>query len=116
MGSNKKVNISWEDFQAMGNPENAPEEPKEVVKVSYKIPLKVHYERKGRGGKEAIIIRGLEEDASHDIEDICKSIKTKMGVGGNVKDGEIIISGNNRDKVIEILSKIGFTNIKKAGG
>ena len=58
----KVVKISWEDLQNMGNPENAPEVMEEQDdKNSYlKTPIKVHYERKGRGGKEAVVIRGLE--------------------------------------------------------
>jgi translation initiation factor 1 len=114
--SNKKVSITWEELQAMGNPENAELPSEEQSQPSFKLPLKVHYERKGRGGKEAVIIRGFEASKDHNLEEICRAIKSKMGIGGNVKDGEIILSGNNRDKVIDILYKLGFTNIKKAGG
>jgi translation initiation factor 1 len=116
MSDNKKTVLNWDDFKALGNPDNADPEPIEEVRSSYKIPLKVHYERKGRGGKEAIIIRGLEQDLTHDMEAICKTLKTKMGLGGAVKENEIILAGSNRDKIIEILSSMGFTNIKKAGG
>ena len=57
----KVVKISWEDLQDMGNPQNAPEIVEEQDDKSnyFKTPIKVHYERKGRGGKEAIVIRGL---------------------------------------------------------
>jgi translation initiation factor 1 len=114
--TNKKLSITWEELQAMGNPENADPQPEDKSQPSFKLPLKVHYERKGRGGKEAVIIRGFEASKDHDLEEISKVIKSKMGIGGNVKDGEIILSGNNRYKVIDILNKLGFTNIKKAGG
>ena len=115
--SNKNQKLGWEDFIKLGNPDNAPEE-KEVSNdsESYRqMNLYVHYEKKGRGGKEAILIKGIELDQLK-LEEIAKTIKNKLGVGGSVKDGEIIISGNKRDKIIEILTSIGFKKIKKAGG
>jgi translation initiation factor 1 len=113
---NRKKTLNWDDFKALGNPENADPEPEEGKKVSFKIPIKVHYEKKGRGGKEAVIIRGFEDDIQHDKDAICKNIKTKVGIGGAVKDGEIILQGNQRDRIIQVLETLGFTNIKKAGG
>lgn len=114
----KVVKISWEDLQNMGNPENAPEVLEEQDdKNSYlKTPIKVHYERKGRGGKEAVVIRGLEAIEETILEETCKKIKSKLGVGGAVKEGEIIVQGNQRDKVVAILTELGFRQIKKAGG
>lgn len=114
----KVVKISWEDLQNMGNPENAPEVMEEQDdKNSYlKTPIKVHYERKGRGGKEAVVIRGLEAIEETILEETCKKIKSKLGVGGAVKEGEIIVQGNQRDKVVAILTELGFRQIKKAGG
>lgn len=114
----KPLQISWEDLQKMGNPENAPELESEVdADLSYlKLPVKVHYERKGRGGREALIIRGLESLAEDALETYCKKIKSRIGVGGAVKEGEIIIQGNQRDKVVAILIELGFRNVKKAGG
>lgn len=115
MNNGKKV-LNWDDFKALGNPENADPDPIEEQPKSFKIPIKVHYEKKGRGGKEAVIIRGLNEDANHDLEAICKTLKSKIGVGGAAKDGEIILQGNHRDRIVAILQDMGFTNVKKAGG
>ncbi|MFV0482839.1 MAG: translation initiation factor [Bacteroidales bacterium] len=76
--------------------------------------LKVWIDRKGRGGKEVTLVKdfiGLEED----LKELGKSLKTSCGTGGSVKDGEIIIQGNHRDKVVELLIKFGY-KAKKAGG
>ncbi|MBK8700298.1 MAG: translation initiation factor [Saprospiraceae bacterium] len=118
MSDNKHNRLTWEAFQSLGNPLNAPE-PNETVdkkSPSKKIALKVHYEKKGRGGKEAVIIRGFETNSDHDLDQICKTIKAKIGIGGSVKEGEIILQGNQRDRIVRCLADLGFANVKKAGG
>jgi len=76
--------------------------------------LDVHIEKKGRGGKAAVIIKGFK--GSNDaLEELCKKLKTSMGVGGSAKDGEIIIQGDRRDKVMETLQKLGHKT-KRVGG
>lgn len=76
--------------------------------------LKVWFEKKGRGGKMATVIRGFigSED---DLKLLEKDLKSKIGTGGSSKDGEIIIQGNHQNKVWEYLSSKGF-KAKKAGG
>ena len=69
---------------------------------------------KHRAGKIAVIIKdfvGLTED----LKTLGKLLKTKCGVGGSVKNGEIIIQGNIRGKVMDILEKEGY-NYKRVGG
>lgn len=77
--------------------------------------LRVWLDRKNRGGKEATLIKGFvgPEDS---LKDLAKTLKTKLGVGGAAKDGEIIIQGDHRDKVVDMLTKAGFNKTKKAGG
>ena len=112
------ISLNWEDFIKLGDPANAPEETVDDLDrdISYlDSPLKVHYERKGRGGKEAIIIK--DHAGSDEIQqELAKIIKSKLGVGGNAKDGEIVIQGNQRDKVMDILKDLGYKKAKKAGG
>lgn len=79
------------------------------------MPLRVWVDRKNRGGKEATIIRGFTGNL-FELTALGKSLKSQCGVGGAVKDGEIIIQGNQRDKLIRILTELGFSNTKSAGG
>ena len=76
--------------------------------------LRMHLERL-KGNKTASIVRGFvgKEDT---LEALGKMLKTKCGVGGTVKDNEIILQGDFRDKVLTLLVNEGFTQTKKAGG
>tara|TARA_Y100000739_G_scaffold57951_1_gene47535 strand:+ start:291 stop:629 length:339 start_codon:yes stop_codon:yes gene_type:complete len=75
--------------------------------------LKIHID-KHRGGKIAVIIKGFIGN-SDDLNTLSKMLKTKCGVGGTAKNGEIIIQGNIREKIITILEKKGY-KYKKIGG
>tara|TARA_B000000532_G_scaffold216066_1_gene188081 strand:+ start:119 stop:463 length:345 start_codon:yes stop_codon:yes gene_type:complete len=79
-----------------------------------KLHFELHFSKKGRSGKIVTLVRGIDIDKDT-LEYISKKLKRKLSVGGSIKDGEIIIQGNNRDKIEEILLKMGHST-KKIGG
>jgi translation initiation factor 1 len=114
--SKQSTTLQWDDFIKLGNPENAPEIPVEEKGFNPASQhLRVHVDRKSRGGKEVTLIVGWS-DTKNRLEDLGKLLKTKCGVGGTVKDNEIIIQGNHREKIMAILDDLGYKNAKKAGG
>lgn len=76
--------------------------------------LRVHLEKKGRGGKTACVIKPFFIELD-DLKQLEKKLKAKLGVGGSCGLNEIIIQGEQRDKIIELLAQEGF-KAKKAGG
>ena len=76
--------------------------------------LEAWIDKKNRGGKIATIVKGFVGTES-DLKDLGKMLKSACGVGGSSKNGEIIIQGNVRDKVMKLLEDKGYF-CKRVGG
>lgn len=78
------------------------------------VPLYCKYEKKGRGGKVVTLLEGYT-GAEKDFKALAKALKSRLGVGGSIKGDRIIIQGDHRAKVMDMLIEMGF-NVKRAGG
>lgn len=92
--------------------ENLNEEEDETLEKQQQ-KLRVSIEKKGRGGKTVTLITGFigKED---DLKELGKLLKTKCGVGGSAKDGEIIIQGEFKQRIIDLLKAEGYTQTKSS--
>ena len=69
--------------------------------------LIVGIDRRNRGGKQVTLITGFVGKAD-DLKELGRALKTRLGVGGSAKDGEITVQGDFRDKVVSILQQMGY--------
>jgi translation initiation factor 1 len=91
------------------------EEEKEGIQETLSPPqqkLKVRLETKHRGGKTVTLIQGFI-GVDDDLQVLGKSLKNFCGTGGSAKDGEIIIQGDQCEKILQWLVKNGYKNSKK---
>ena len=105
----KRVGVVYSTDADFGYSEDSQEEQNTLPKNQQK--LRLYMERAGRGGKTVTIVKffiGSDED----MLTLCKLLKQKCGVGGSVKDGEIIIQGDHRQRLMEILKTEGYTQTK----
>ena len=100
----KAYSISTEDIEREVKEEKA-------VAEKAKMKLRVAIDRKNRSGKTVTVVTGFDDEES--ASSLAKIIKTKLGTGGSVKEGEIVLQGDLRDKVLPILINEGYTSSKK---
>lgn len=110
-------NNDWKDRLGVmysTNPDyqyNTEEKEEEETLPKDKQQLRISLDKRNRGGKAVTLVIGFR-GTNDDLTILGKMLKVKCGVGGSVKDGEIIIQGDMRAKVLEILQKEGYTKSK----
>lgn len=77
--------------------------------------IRLVLDKKQRKGKAVTLVTGFV-GSNDDLKALGKLLKTKCGVGGTVKDGEVLIQGDFRDKLLQIMLAEGYKQTKKAGG
>ena len=82
-------------------------ETEEETLPPQKQRLIVGIDRRNRGGKQVTLVSGFVGRAD-DLKELGRTLKTRLGVGGSAKDGEITIQGDFRDKVVSILQQLGY--------
>ena len=107
---------SLSDLKSLINPDEIIESEMVKVKSNYIKPqdLEAHYSVKGRAGKPVTIVKGFK-GTKDQFKELAKELKNKCGVGGSIKNEEIIIQGKYRDKITSILTQQGH-KVKRVGG
>ena len=77
--------------------------------------IRIWKETAHHGGKGVSVIKGVPLPGPQ-LEELCSALKKKCGTGGTVKNGVIEIQGDHRDRLVEEFKKLGYADVKKAGG
>lgn len=96
---------SFEPLEEPNEKEDIKEPESEEIKQKDK--LKVLTDKKGRNGKIATIIEGFTINQEK-VAELARELKQKIGVGGSIREGEILIQGDHKDKIIKFLQSKGF--------
>lgn len=102
----KRVGVVYSTNPDYRYTDDAPAEESTLPRAQQKLRLSM--ERAGRGGKTVTLVRGFV-GTDDDLQALGKLLKQQCGVGGAVKDGEIIIQGDHRQRLVELLKRAGYT-------
>ncbi len=112
----KKNKSDKHGFVYSTNPDFRFEEEEQEKQDTYppqQQKLKVRLETKHRGGKTVTLVEGFS-GKEEDLEKLGKQLKNICGTGGAAKEGEIIIQGDQREKIVQWLLKNGYNQTKKS--
>jgi translation initiation factor 1 len=114
--SKKKTNPSSSGIVYSTDPGFRIEEdlPTEVTLAPRQQKLRIRLDTKQRAGKAVTLVEGFS-GKTDDLEDLGKKLKSHCGTGGSVKDGLIIVQGDQRDKILQWLLKHEYSTSRKAG-
>jgi translation initiation factor 1 len=112
MKKNKRINVVYSTNPHFQYEDESSEEQQTLPKTEQLLYVSI--DRKQRAGKEVTLVEGFV-GTNEDLNLLSKLLKNKCGVGGAAKEGEILIQGNFKEKVAEILLKEGY-QVKKKGG
>lgn len=112
MGKNNKGGFVYSTNPNAGWDSDSEEEFDSLENSEQKLYVSI--DRKNRGGKEVTLIEGFK-GPEDELKDLGKTLKSKCGVGGSAKGGEIIVQGNFRDKIMGMLKDMGFQVVRKGG-
>ncbi len=112
MAKDNRINIVYSTNPDFNYQYDAPEEQATLPPAQQK--LLVMLDKKNRGGKMVTLVSGFVGTAD-DLNELAKELKSKCGVGGSAKDGQIMIQGNFCDKIMQLLSQKGY-KVKRSGG
>lgn len=107
----------WSNVVYSTNPDyifDDDQEESEETLLPEEQDLRVMLDRKQRKGKSVTLVTGFVGE-EEDLKDLAKMLKSRCGVGGSAKNGEILIQGDHRKKVLELLKSAGY-KAKQSGG
>jgi len=113
MGKKQRPQSDRQVYREFGNPP-APDPRSRPDPPPSQQPLKIQVSRKGRKGKTVTIISGFQSQPAT-LTDLTKKLKAQCGAGGTLKDSEIEVQGDHRQKLADSLKKLGYS-VKFVGG
>ena len=109
----QRVNVVYSTNPNFKYEESNAQQPETLVPSQQKLYVSI--DRKQRGGKEVTLVEGFVGN-EEDLKELGKMLKTKCGVGGSAKDGEILVQGSFKQKVFDCLLAAGYSQTKQKGG
>jgi len=97
-----------------GKKKRGPSSPPQAIKNPSKQGVRIRRESKGRGGKNVCVVDGLNLNDA-ELKALLKKLKGQLGCGGAIKDSNLEIQGDHREKLLSLLEKEGF-KAKLSGG